>query len=798
MSNNTFQNPFEKEEDSNALADLIHLYLPFWPVFVLTVSISIFTAFMYIRYQTPIYQANATLILKDEESGTETILKALDVSAPKKNVKNEIEILKSQKLMGQVVQELGLYAQIYVPGRIHHLLAYSNCPVSFIALEPENIKGSGGFITFIYNPVDKSILFEGKKYPLEVPVNTPYGKFRINYNHLNDSKVTGQYFLLLQRVTSMAKGMVNNLTINAASNQSTILNLSYTDPSPKRAEDILNTLIKTYNKDAINEKNAMSKNTLDFIEERLAKVTLELSNIEGEKVDYMTQSGIVDLSSEGSAYLSSVTNSDQQLSEIRIQIDVLNQIESYVISKNDGSGTLPATMGITDPLLSQVLSKLYEAELQLNRLRKTNAENSPSVIALKGQIAQLKPGLLENLRNYRQNLLSRQSKVQNESNKYSSRLLKMPKQERDLLDINRNQNIKSSIYTFLLQKREETALTYASAIADSRLINDAESLGFPVSPVKTSIYFIALVVGFLAAVLFVLLREKYNSFVVFRTEIEKATRATILAEILHDESKEMPIITDGNRSSIAEQFRSLRTSLTYLGIKDDKNTLLFTSSISGDGKSFIAINMGASLALTNKKVVLLELDLRKPKLSNMLDIKNEPGISNYLAGIAQLDKIIVPVKNVQNLFVIPSGTIPPNPTELMLNGKLDTMMEELKKEFDYVIIDSPPIGLVTDARILNKYSDLCLYVIRHKHTPKKYLKFVNQLFQNKEFNNLNIIFNGLKSRGIFGIGKSPTYGYGNGYGYGYGYGVDQEISKKSSKKFFSKSKKPVQKSEQKL
>jgi capsular exopolysaccharide synthesis family protein len=481
-----------------------------------------------------------------------------------------------------------------------------------------------------------------------------------------------------------------------------------------------------------------------------------------------------------------VQTSDQQVSEIRIQLDVLNQIESYVVNKNDLPGTVPATMGITDPILSQLLNKLYESELQLNKLRKTSAENSPAIVALKGQIAQLKPGILENLRNFRQNLMLRQSKVQGESNKYTSRLLKMPKQERDLLDIARQQTIKNSIYTFLLQKREETALSYASAIADSRMVNEAESLGYPVSPVKTSIYFIALVVGFLAAVLFVLLKEKYNKTIVFRSEIEKATRATILAEILQEESTDVPIISENNRSSIAEQFRSLRTSLTYLGINEDKKTMLFTSSISGDGKSFIAINMGASLALTNKKVVLLELDLRKPRLSKMLKIENEPGISNYLAGIAPIDKVIKPVEHVKNLYVVSSGAIPPNPTELMLNGKLDVLMDQLKKDFDFVIIYSPPIGLVTDAKILNKYSNLTIYVLRHKHTPKKYLKFVNQLFLNNDFNNLNLIFNGLKSRGVFGLGKSPSYGYGNGYGYGYGYNDSTE--KKVKNKLFKRKK----------
>jgi capsular exopolysaccharide synthesis family protein len=229
----------------------------------------------------------------------------------------------------------------------------------------------------------------------------------------------------------------------------------------------------------------------------------------------------------------------------------------------------------------------------------------------------------------------------------------------------------------------------------------------------------------------------------------------------------------------------LRTSLIYLGIQSDKKTILFTSSISGDGKSFIAINLGAILAMTNKKVVMIELDLRKPKLSNMLNIVNEPGVTNYMAGLVEIKEIIKSVENTPNLYVIPSGTIPPNPTELMLNGKLEILMEQLTRDYDYVIIDSPPIGLVTDAKLLNAYADVTIFVIRHKHTPKKYLKFVNQLYKNKEFNNFYIVFNGLKNRGLFGMGKLPQYGYGNSYGYGYG----NESEKPAKKGLFSKLKK---------
>ncbi len=787
MNNNSNKNPFEQEESVNIFGEIKQMYFPFWPLFLLTISISLICAFFYIKYQTPIYQANATLILKDEESGTETVLKALDVSAPKKNVKNEIEILKSQKIMDQVVIEMGLYAQIYIPGRVHNALTYASCPVSFISLDPKNIKPAANFIKFIYMPKEKVVSFEGKKYPLEIPVITHYGKFRINYNHLLDAQNNSQYLLILQKVNAVSKGLISNLSINTTSNQSTILNLAFTDPSPTRAEDILNNLIKTYNQETINEKNLLSKNTLDFIEERLAKVTLELSNIEGDIVDYKTEKGIVDISTEGTAYLSSVQNNDQQLAEIMIQLDVLNQIENYVVNKNDQAGTVPA--GISDPLLSQLLTKLYEAELQLDKLRKTGAENSPAIIAIKSQIAQIKPGLLENIRNLRQNLKLRQSKVQGESNKYSSMLRTIPKKERDLLDIGRQQTIKNSIYTFLLQKREETALSYASAVADSRLVNAAESYWLPVRPLKTSIYIFALFIGLLSAIAIVLLKEKLTSVIVFRSDIEKATKSVILAEILFDNSKNIPAITEGNRTPIAEQFRSLRTSLSFVGSSTNKKTILLTSSISGDGKSYIAINLAASLALSNKKVALLELDLRKPRISSMLNVNKEPGITNFLVGQIKSDKIIKKVDNFENLFLLPAGNIPPNPQELIINGKLDELIDDLKLEFDYVLIDSPPIGLVSDARLLNKYADISLYIMRHKHTPRKYLKFFNQLFINKELNNLYLVFNGLKSRGIFGTENLVKGGYGNGYGngYGYGYGEEPTTDKKPKNKLKSKS-----------
>jgi len=769
-----------KNDTANLFNDVISKYLPFWPVFALATIVCFGITFLKLRYTTPLYKASATIMLKDEETGMESVIKALEGTESKKNVENEIEIIKSRGIMSQVVVDMGLYAEIFSPGRINNLYSYSNCPVSFKAINPSAVYNTG-LINFTYFPSEKAIELSGKKYPLEDTVLTPYGKFRINYQHKNDVKDNRKYFVKFSKVDDMAKNLLSNLTISSGSKQTTILNLGLTDPVPERAVDVLNALIKEYNRAGVADKNTMSQNTLKFIEERLAKVTIELSSIEMDIENYKQREDIVDISTQGSAYLANVQTSDQQLAEVNIQLSVMDNIEKYLINKSDNSGTVPSTFGISDPTLMGLLNKLNDAEMQLSRLRKTGAENSPTVLALQSQISQLKPSILENIRNLKQNLRATESKIRGQSNRYTSMLQTIPKKERELLDINRQQTVKNSIYTFLLEKREETALSYASAAADSRLINPAEAFGFPVKPVKSSMYIFALLCAVLIGVAYVLLKEKLTREIMFRSEIEKQTDATILSEIIFNEGKETIVVNDGNRSPISEQFRSLRTSLGFIGSNVQNKTILMTSSVSGDGKSFIAINLAITLAIANKKVLLLDLDMRKPKLSTMLGLKNEFGMSTILSGNCGREKAMQNIKDIANLRVITSGQVPPNPTELIMNGKLERMLKEFKGEYDYIILDTPPIGLVTDAKILAPFSDITFYVIRHHHTPKSFLRFINNTYINEDFRNMYIVFNGLKERGM--LGAKSAYGNGYGYGYGYGQGYQEEKTKAKNKLF---------------
>jgi tyrosine-protein kinase Etk/Wzc len=777
------------DESNTFFKSIAYRYIPYWPVFLLTFILSIIGAWIYIHYQSPIYEASASILLKDDKSSDQgsNILESLNISSTKKNVENELVVLKSHSLMRQVVTEMGLYAQVYQKGQVRDVLSFPSSPVNFIALNPEKIKNVPLLIQFEYLPSEKAVKMGGGKYPLNTWVNTPYGILQINKsdeasNSLPANEAKHPFYLQLKSVKSAAKALSGSFSVSANSKQSSVITLKFIDENPQRAEGILNSLINDYSRNGIEDKNTNASHTLAFLEDRLRIVNGELSKVEGDIQQYKSKEDIVDVSEEGKIFLNSVQASDLKINEINIQLSVLDEVEKYIVRKGDTPGVVPGTAMITDQLLSQLLLKLYDDDLQLDRLRKVSGENSPSIIDIKTQIAQLKPSILENVHTIRQNLLASRTQLQNDNNRLTASLKLVPQKERALVEISRDEFIKSGIYSFLLQKREETQLSLASSVSDSRIIDAAESDPNPIKPVANNIYLIALVLGILTGVIFVLIREVYNRFILFRSEIDLGTSVPVMAEILFDKGNEHIVVKDGNNTMIAEQFRALRTSLSYSGITNDKKVILMTSSIAGEGKSFMAINLAIALTLANKKVALLELDLRKPKFSKMLNLTRENGITDYLAGLSTIDEIKKPLKEIPNLFVFTAGAAATNPTELIMSKRLDILINDLKNEFDYILIDSPPVNLITDAKVLNVYADICLYVIRHNYTPKLYLKMIDEIYHSNELNNINIIFNGIKPRGI--LGHNFGRGYGQSYGYGYSYNYVEDTAKKKSGNIF--------------
>lgn len=780
---------FKKPESGNgSFNKIIFRYLPYWPLFLFLIIIGIAGAWIYLRYTVPIYESVATILIKDEKKNMESqILQELNPFGSGKIVENEIEILSSRQLSREVVKNLHLYAPITQEGTVVSRSGYVYSPVHIQVKNPDSLKPVEK-VYFSFNSDSITVTIGKNVYNINEWYNTEYGELRFVINprfKSNSEPQVPMYFSLLP-VQRVANGIRGRLTISPATKSSTVLNLRLRDEVPQRAEDILNMLIAEYNKAAINDKNQLAANTLEFVNDRLAFVVNELDSVESRIQQYRTQHGIVDISEQGRQFLESVGQSDQRLSEINIQLDVLNQVEDYVSGKSTGR-IVPSTMGVADPLLTQLLNNLYQAQTEYDRQRQSVGENNPMLIPLQEEISRLKPAILENIQNQRRNLQASKRNIEQSSSRYSSMLRTIPTKERELLEISRQQSIKNEIYTFLLQKREETALSYGSTVPDSRLIDAAETPNVPVSPNKNAILLTAIILAIGLGVLIVMLKEVMNRNILFRSEIEELTSLPIVGEIAHDPTKSFIVIGEGKRNFIAEQFRQLRTSLGYLGINSKHKRIMLTSTISGEGKSFISANLGISLALTGKKVVMLELDLRKPRLSSAFNLSRDIGLSNYFIGEAEPAEIIKKVDVAENLFIITSGPIPPNPSELILNGKLQELFEYLEKDFDYIIVDTAPVSPVTDAYIVSPMCDATLYVIRHGYTPKSAVKMLEANTGVKELKNCAIVFNDVKARGI---GKND-YGYGYGYGAGYGYGYEEETGKKVRKKKVKKSEETV-------
>ncbi|OJY81128.1 MAG: hypothetical protein BGP14_07895 [Sphingobacteriales bacterium 44-15] len=763
-------------KEENLLQDILNRYLPWWPLFAILVVISLTCAWIYLRYATPIYEASASLLIKDEKKGLDdsNLMESLNLFGSKKIVENEIEVLRSRSIAKEVVKNLRLYAPIIQEGRIHNLSAYEISPVWVEANNLDSIVPVKD-ASFKYDVNTGKIHFNDSTYSLNEWIRSPYGVIRFLANpYFKGGELNNPFHFSLISVRGSVAQLLGKLQVSASSKQSTVINLTYRDDVPQRAENILNELVAAYNRAAVNDKNLLASNTLAFVDERLKNVFGELDSVEHSLEHFRTKNRLVDISEQGKQFLSNVGTNDQKLGELNMQLAVLKQVETYVTSKEKKGAIVPSTLGVTDPVLSNLLEQLYALEMQYEKMKLTTAESNPLMLSISDQMAHLRPRILESIHNQIKSIEVGRKDVSNTNNQYSAMLQRLPNKERELLDISRQQSIKNSIYTFLLQKKEETALSYFSTVADSRVIDVAETDSHPVSPRKTMILAIAFGVALLLGAGYVEIKEMLNRNVMYRSEIEKYTRVPILGEVAFDQSNKPLVIAEGKRSFIAEQFRQLRTSLGYLGINSRKKKILLTSSVSGEGKSFITANLGVSLALIGKKVVIVELDLRKPKLSDAFNISRTKGISNYFIGDMEAEEIIKSTET-SNLFLIPSGPIPPNPSELILNGRMAELLTYLESHFDYIIIDTAPVNPVTDAYIISPMCDATLFVMRHGYTPRFYLQKLDEQNRVRELKNMAIIFNGVKNKG---------YGnYGYGYGYGYGYTEEHETKQKSWKKY---------------
>ena len=755
--------------------------LSFWWLFVLCGALAIVAANFYLRYATFEYSARAILLIKDAgKSGNisaQDILLTDNSITGGKAMDNEIQILKSLTIMEKVAERLKLNRSYYRIGNLKESELYKDSPFlldSFELFKPTDFGVTfyleqGDYSTFLLKKNEED---PGEEYYYGVPFENNIGRFLIRLNP-NVAVLKGNYRFSIRPLDVSASRYRSVLKVQRIGDQlaSSVLELSIMDPVPEKASDIINTLIDIYNEEEIRDENKVLDNTLLFIDSRVADLVSELDSVEGGIQQFKSSNEIIrDNAASSMDYtLGEIRAALQQISNYEIQKNLLQSLERFLLQDDFENELIPANLTAESPSLSGLVEQYNDMVIRNKPISLTASKQNPSRLVLEEQIADIRKLILETIQNQRKDIQIPIQALEQNIAELKRNMRSVPGIEKKLLEKMRTQEVKENLFLFLLQKREETALSEAVTTAKTRTIDRARIPKFPVYPQPRMIRIVSGILGLILAALIVLLINFLDTKVDSEETVKQLTSIPILGRVAYRKGEENIVVKHGSRSSINEMFRLLRTNLNFINHNVSKPVIAVTSSVSGEGKTFIALNLGLTLALADKKVVILGLDLRKPKLVSYINSSSRAGITNFLTGQNSVEEILQQYEPNPNLFFITSGPIPPNPAELILAEKMEELINRLKERFDYILIDTPPIGLVTDALLLRRFSDNLLIVVRHKYTRKEMLRNLEMMYRRNELPRANIVLNGVRQ------GKR-YYGYG-GYYYGKNQGYYVEETK---------------------
>lgn len=753
-----------------------------WYWFASSLFICIAAAWLYLHYTNPVYQATASVMIKDEKKSGDVsdnaVLKELGIGS-NKLVENEIEILKSYDLMEEVVRKHQLNIFIWADGRLRNVPLFgADLPFRFEVLNSDSVFSTKNWIlsyepklTSLTTPDGKSISIQyGTIYTIEgvrflvMPNETWADHYR------NIPIENKKYHLVVVQLESATEYLTGRLNIEAVSKQASVVKLTINDSHKERAKSILASLIEIYNRQGLDDKNRVTANTIDFLNERLRAVAQDLQGVEGQVQRFKSSNRITNISADAQQYMDMARDIDMQKAESQTRMNIVTALENELLLNQNSPTLVPSTLGIEESSLSSLVEKHNSLILEKERVEKNKeiGPQNPLLIGLKQQVQETRAKLLSNVKNLKEAYQIALNDILRKDQQLKSRIGNIPQLEQKLVEIQRNQNVQEQLYAFLLQKREEAAVTLASNIPDSRTIVKARSLG-QVSPKSKMIWIMAVLFGGLIPLVLMFIGDFMNNKVGDVSEVERKTRVPLLGMISHLRKIDSSIIiSEKSRSVVAEQVRTLRTAIGFTRKGKDVKRILITSSQPGDGKSFISINLAASYALLHKKTVLVELDLRKPHVGKYLGISSNQGISGILTGKVSLDDVLTEIPGFdQYLHLLPAGYLPPNPAELISGERMRDLMDDLSSRFDYVIIDTPPFGLITDAVLLQEYVDITLAVLRQGYTNKDVYTNLNQHATQTPDYPLYAILNGVGWRKRYqqgyGYGKYGAYSYSKGY-----------------------------------
>ncbi|MFT0245990.1 GumC family protein [Bacteroides thetaiotaomicron] len=791
------------------IQELLFKYIIHWPWFVGAVLICLVGAWIYLRMATPIYNISATVLIKDDKKGGAagmiTGLENLGLDglvSSSQNIDNEVEVLRSKTIAKEVVEQLGLYVSYTDEDEFPSKNIYKTSPV-IVSLTPQEAeKLSAPMVVemalYTQGGLDVNVAVgdnEYKKHFEKLPAVFPMNEGTLAFFQSPDSlslkkdTIEDSSTQSVRHITAtinspmrVARAYCENLSIEPTSKTTSVAVISLKNSSLQRGQDFINQLLEMYNRNTNNDKNEIAQKTAEFIDERINIISKELGSTEANLENFKRNAGITDLSSEAQIALTGNAEYEKKRVEIRTQISLIEDLRKYI--RGNEYEVLPSNVGLQDVALVATIERYNEMLVERKRLLRTSTENNPTIINLDTSIRAMKLNVQATLDGTLQGMLITKADLDREASRFSRRISDAPGQERQFVSIARQQEIKAGLYLMLLQKREENAIALAATANNAKIIDEAIADDIPVSPKRRMIYLIALVlgVGIPVGIIYLIGLTKFK--LEGRADVEKLTTVPIVGDIpLTDEKNEKDgsiAVFENQNNLMSETFRNIRTNLQFM-LQNDKKVILVTSTVSGEGKSFISANLAISLSLLGKKVVIVGLDIRKPGLNRVFRLSTkEKGITLYLANPeTDLMSLVQPSDINQNLYILPGGTVPPNPTELLARDGLDKAIEILKKNFDYVILDTAPVGMVTDTLLIGRVADLSVYVCRADYTHKVEYTLINELAEEKKLPNLCTVINGvdLKRRKYgyyYGYGKyGKYYGYGKRYGYGYGYGQEK-------------------------
>lgn len=790
----------EKEEKTDFKAVLFK-YTIHWPWFVACILLCMAGAWLYLRYTPPVYNISASVIIKDNDKNSKASsgmadLENLGFYSSINNFDNEVEILQSRTLIKKVVEELDLYISYAAKSSFHDIELYKSSPVK-VWITPEEAQKlpAPAYINLTLQPGNKlnvKITIGEQEYSkqfdkLPALLTTPSGTFSFTPADSTIAKSEQKIMATVSSPRNVAGSYRGALSIEPTSKSTTIAQISVKSTHTQRGMDFINKLVEIYNRDANDDKNEVATKTAEFIDERINIINGELGTTEQELETFKRDAGLTDLKSDAQLALSENSEYEKKRAENSTQLRLVQFLASYANNPDHAYEVLPVNVGLTDTGLTELINRYNEMLLERKRLLRSSQENNPVVVNLDASIRAMRSNVLTTINSVQRGLAITQADLERQAGKYAGRITNAPGQERQLVSISRQQEIKAGLYLMLLQKREENAITLASTANNARIVDEALADAIPVSP-KGKMIYLVLILGVALPVAVIYIIELFKYKIEGRADVEKITSFPIVGDVPFSENKssEGAIVVHENQNDLmAETFRNVRTNVLYM-MKSNEKVILVTSTTTGEGKTFIASNLAVSLALLGKKIVIVGLDIRKPGLNKAFQLsRKEQGISQFLANPEHTDLMsLVQVSNINpNLSILPGGPIPPNPTELVARESLPQAIDILKKHFDYIILDTAPIGMVTDTQLISRVANASIYVCRADYTHKADYTLINELGEQKKLPNLCTIINGLdmkkKKYGYYyGYGKyGKYYGYGKKYGYGYGYGAEN-VNKK--------------------